>query len=84
MFRDQTAETKEEADGKEPRQHGPGISGHRRCQAEHCSLMDLAQEEVGTFVFGPLTREEADQGAFTGDCKDTNGYCAGGKSQGCS
>lgn len=42
--------------------------------------MDLAQEEIWTFVFGPLNGEEAYPSAFTGDCKDTNGYCAGEKS----
>lgn len=80
MFRDQTAETKEWVDDKEPCQHGRWISGRCECLIEHCSLMDLAQEEVYTFVFGPLNVEEAYLSPFTGDCKDTNGYCAGEKS----
>lgn len=35
-------------------QHGRWVSGRCECLIEHCSLMDLAQEEVYTFVFGPL------------------------------
>lgn len=46
MFRDQIAETKEQADDKEPCQRGRWISERCECQIEHCSLMDLAQEEI--------------------------------------
>ena len=46
MFRDQTAETTEAEDDKEPRQRGRWISGRCERQNEHCSLMDLAQEDV--------------------------------------